>query len=219
MIQKETDLYDPVKTWLETQGCVVQAEVGDVDVAAVKDDLLIAVELKRRLSLELLFQAADRLAAADAVYIAFPYDIKKARSARILCERMGIGILLVDGEKVHPFLFARGAREVRKNRKKAELLKEFRSRILNVNRGGTRGAVMTAYKEKALSIAFFLERVGSADYKTLREKGIDSPQNFLYANYYRWFENSGKRGVYRLSEIGKADLRKFASYRDRLDIL
>ena len=70
---RETDLYEPIRAYLEENGYEVHAEVAGCDVTAVKDGDLIVVELKRAVSLKLLTQAVDRQRAADSVYVAVPY--------------------------------------------------------------------------------------------------------------------------------------------------
>ena len=97
---KETDLYPPLKAWLELQGYVVRGEVGRCDLAAARDDELIAVELKVRPSLALLAQAAERQEYADSVYVALPATADRrrppaSRDFRRLLGRLGIGLLLV----------------------------------------------------------------------------------------------------------------------------
>ena len=57
---KESDLYLPVKRFLESQGYEVKGEVGDCDVAATRgNEELVVVELKLSLNLE-LSRAATR---------------------------------------------------------------------------------------------------------------------------------------------------------------
>ena len=69
----ETDLYAPVKAWLEARGFEVKAEVGAADVVAVKDgEEPVIIELKTSFSLVLLQQAVARQAVTDAVYVAVP---------------------------------------------------------------------------------------------------------------------------------------------------
>jgi hypothetical protein len=68
----ETDLYRPVKQFLEAQGYAVKGEIGPCDVVAVRGgEAPVVVELKERLSLSLILQAVDRLTVSDTVYVAF----------------------------------------------------------------------------------------------------------------------------------------------------
>ena len=64
---KETDLYQPIKNYLQSQGFVVKGEIQDCDVVAVKDDLVLIVELKTSLNLTLLLQAIDRKTISEEV--------------------------------------------------------------------------------------------------------------------------------------------------------
>ena len=63
----ETDLYAPVKSWLEGLGYEVKAEVGTADVVALRDgdSAPVIVELKAGFSLALLQQAVARQAISD----------------------------------------------------------------------------------------------------------------------------------------------------------
>ncbi|MDZ7794620.1 MAG: hypothetical protein U5P10_13290 [Spirochaetia bacterium] len=69
---KESDLFQPLKAYLEGQGYSVHAEVRNCDIVAQKGDELILVELKSSISLNLLIQAAERKEISDSVYIAVP---------------------------------------------------------------------------------------------------------------------------------------------------
>ena len=44
MAKKETELYPPVKAYMEQRGYLVRSEVRDCDLAAVKDGHLVVVE-------------------------------------------------------------------------------------------------------------------------------------------------------------------------------
>ena len=70
---RESELYAPVKSWLEARGFEVKAEVGAADVVACRDgDDPVIIELKTGFSLTLLQQAVARQAITDAVYVAVP---------------------------------------------------------------------------------------------------------------------------------------------------
>ena len=93
---RETDLYAPIKSFLETQGYEVKAEVAAADVVAcrVGEDPLI-VELKTSFSLALIYQGIERQKITDAVYIAAPRKTGKAfhaslKSMKTLCRRLGL---------------------------------------------------------------------------------------------------------------------------------
>ena len=57
---RESDLYGPVRDYLEGLGYEVKGEVRDCDITALRDGELIVVELKRGFTLELVYQAMDR---------------------------------------------------------------------------------------------------------------------------------------------------------------
>lgn len=61
----ESDLYSPVRDYLQGLGYDVKGEVKGCDVTATRDGELIVVELKRGFTLELLYQAVDRQRVAD----------------------------------------------------------------------------------------------------------------------------------------------------------
>ncbi len=68
---RETDLYPPIKSFLEDQGYVVKSEVGAADVVAVRGaEPPVVVELKLGFSLALFHQCIARLSVSDDVYLA-----------------------------------------------------------------------------------------------------------------------------------------------------
>ena len=97
----ETALYNPVKAFLEAQGFTVKGEIRGCDVVALRagePDLLVITELKLGLSMELLLQAADRMAIADEVWLAIPATRKgrdQDRRAHVLCRLLGVGLMTV----------------------------------------------------------------------------------------------------------------------------
>ncbi len=65
---KESDLYPPLKQFLESQNYEVKGEVQDCDVLAVREEETpVVVELKLNLNLQVLLQAVDRLALTPKV--------------------------------------------------------------------------------------------------------------------------------------------------------
>jgi hypothetical protein len=57
---KESDLFKPIASLLTSQGFVVQGEIKNLDVFAVKEKLTIAVEMKLAINLKLIYQVVDR---------------------------------------------------------------------------------------------------------------------------------------------------------------
>ncbi|HBT59926.1 MAG TPA: hypothetical protein DEA45_03770 [Acholeplasmataceae bacterium] len=212
---KETDLYEPCQVLLEDQGFEVKAEVGSCDIMAIKDDYVVIIELKLSISLKLIYQAIDRQKFADKVYVCLP---KKATTSNrsslksfiLLLKRLEIGLIVVDEGvaevrlETFGFDFKKSIAQAKK--KKVKLLNEFALRKTNQNVGGTNGKKMTAYKEKVIEIAKYLEEFGDKSPKyIINYTGIKETPGMLRKNYYGWFLNP-RRGSYTLSELGKKDL-------------
>ncbi len=234
---READLYPPLRDFLENQGYEVRSELNHCDITAVKNGLLIVVELKRGLTLDLLSQAANRQKFADLVYMAVPKPKKllytaKWRDLSHLIRRLELGLLLVtvrqDGTSyvevaVEPAPFDREKSRQQNRRKRTKALQEFEGRHLDQNIGGSTGRkLVTAYREQALHIACCLERIGPSSPKRLRELGTDPKKTgpILQKDHYGWFERV-QNGVYQLSEAGKAGLAEFRElaeyYRAKLE--
>lgn len=211
MAQRETDLYLPVKTFLEGQGYVVKSEVGAADVVAVRGgEPPVIVELKLGFSLALVHQCIARLSVTDDVYMAVEHGrgkrfLKSAKDMTRLCRRLGLGLLTVrvsDGlVQVH---CDPGPYAPRKNtRKQRQLLKEFAGRVGDPNDGGqTRVGLITAYRQDALKLAMYLFEVGaSKGADVARETGVSRATTMMRDDHYGWFEKVEK-GVYGLTPKG-----------------
>ncbi|KPJ92187.1 MAG: hypothetical protein AMS18_07915 [Gemmatimonas sp. SG8_17] len=67
---KESDLYLPLKRFLESQAYDVKGEIQDCDVLAVRGgEAPVVVELKLSFNLNVVLQAVERLALTPKVYI------------------------------------------------------------------------------------------------------------------------------------------------------
>ncbi len=209
---KESDLYAPIKTFLETLGYQVKAEVGAADMMGMKaGQEPVFVELKTSFSLKLLHQGVERLKLSDQVYLAIPHKAGraswKALRANIgLARRLGLGVLTVKLEtgevqvRAHPGPYA-----PRKNTAKLKrVTKEFDRREGDPNLGGiSKTKVITAYRQEAEKLRAYLEEYGPTKASTLAAAlKIDRARDILYANHYGWFQGYGK-GVYGLSEDDK----------------
>ncbi len=74
---KESDLYIPLKKFLESQNYEVKGEVLDCDVVAIRGkETPVIVELKLHLNLEVVLQAVDRLSLTQKVYVGVPKKSK-----------------------------------------------------------------------------------------------------------------------------------------------
>ena len=209
---RETDLYAPIKSFLETQGYEVKAEVAAADVVAcrVGEDPLI-VELKTSFSLALIYQGIERQKITDAVYIAAPRKTGKAfraslKSMKTLCRRLGLGLLTVrlkDG-LVEPHVDPKPYQPRRTAWRKTKLLREFAKREGDPNTGGTRGGIITAYRQDALKCATHLARVGPTKGAVVaRETGVEKATTMMANNHYGWFLRVEK-GIYDVTEAGRA---------------
>jgi hypothetical protein len=222
----ETDLYPPVKLFLEALGYEVKAEVNSCDVVAKKPNgSLIIIELKKGFNIDLLIQGVERLSLANEVYIAAGFYgpiakgsiwNKRRRGILKLCKRLGLGLMMIN-------LFAQKDPKVkvlldpspydpRKNALKVgRLKKEFNARIGDPNEGGTtsRTKTMTSYRQTALLCAELLSKSGPMQAKDVRDlTGVEKAGNLMRNNYYGWFEKIN-RGVYELTEKGKEELKAY----------
>ena len=131
-MEREQDLYPPIKALLERQGYNVKGEVGAADVVAVRaDEPPVIVELKLRFSLSLFHQAIARLAITDMVYIAVPKPTGKSARRMLkdnlaLCRRLGLGLITVRGDARVEVHCDPGPYAPRKSKlRSARLLREF----------------------------------------------------------------------------------------------
>ena len=100
------------------------------------------------------------------------------------------------------------------NKRKCRLLGEFMHRAGDPNAGGStiRRGIMTAYRQKALAIAEYLQKHGETKAAIISES-LAEPKTrvILYNNVYGWFDRLGK-GVYGLSPHGKIEISKWLTY-------
>lgn len=216
-MERESELYAPVKALLEGQGYEVKGEVGAADLVALRgDEEPVIVELKLRLSLALFHQAVARLAVSDAVYIAVPKP--SGRTARralkdnlSLCRRLGLGFIVVKGARAE-VLCDPGPYAPRRNKaKRARLLREFQRIEGDPNAGGaTRHGIVTGYRQDALRCAAYLAEHGACRGRDVAEAtGVAVATRIMRDNHYGWFARIGT-GVYELTETGRAGLKHWA---------
>lgn len=216
---KEIEVAKPIEQYLLDLGYEVRSEVNDCDITATKEDELLVVECKTSLSLKLIYQALDRQEFCDSVYIAVPLKAGKAIPNRKhlfrLLKRLEMGLIIVHllktKMKVEILLDPKEYPRIRRHKKRAALLTEFQKRSRNFNTGGTKGKIMTAYKENALQIAKMLKEHGPLSAKQLKDLGCgDKSHSILYKNFYGWFDKGDKRGVYHVSEAGEQFIHSFS---------
>ena len=210
---RETDLYLPVKRFLEAQGYDVKAEIGGCDVLAVRgDEPPVIVELKTGFNLQLLLQGISRQAVSDTVYLAIP-ESKRALSKDILrlCKRLGLGLLVVNGDWVEAYLDPAPYQPRKAPRRTAVLLKEFQRRVGDPNSGGSsRRPLVTAYRQDALRCVKFLKTTGASKVSEIvAQTKVDRTPAILRRDVYGWFMKLD-RGIYSLSPKGEAATVTFA---------
>lgn len=222
----ESDLYGPVRSYLEGLGYDVKGEVKDCDVAAVRDGELIVVELKRGFTLELVFQAMDRQRVADGVYVAVPlpkrgYMDPRVPEMRSLCRRLELGLIFVGftskgAGQVDVAVHPKEASAPRRDKKRRlAVLREHGDRTGSANTGGvSRKKILTAYKEQALLAVRILRDRGpltAADVKKLG--GPPNAAAILGRNALGWFDRTpgpdGRRYLYAPNEKALAALEEY----------
>ncbi|BBH21588.1 hypothetical protein Back11_29330 [Paenibacillus baekrokdamisoli] len=219
-VSHETELYKPIKAYFEAQGYEVKSEIMHCDLVAIhpQSGATILVEMKKTFNLALLLQGIERLRLGGDVILAIERNRKKngAHNQRFgdlteLCRMLGIGLMTVTFFKTKaPVLDilcepgdppVRGQRRLRQTR----LLNEFRERSGDYNTGGSTGRkLMTAFREKALRVAWALHEHGQLPPRKAAElTQVVKASHILQKDYYGWFERV-ERGVYRLKPDGTA---------------
>jgi hypothetical protein len=214
---KESDLYLPLKRFLESQNYEVKGEVQDCDVLALRGhEAPVVVELKRSLNLDLILQAVERLSLTECVYICIPGGssllYRRRRHILKLLRMLGLGLVVLDLEREHSrvtVLLDPGVYRPRKSKHRQErLLGEFLKRVGDPNLGGKdkRRGIMTVYRQRALAIARFLQEQGATKASQIA-KSLEDPKarEILYQDVYGWFDRVSL-GVYELSPRGKQEI-------------
>ena len=182
-------------------------EVKSCDVVGLRgDEEPLIVELKTALTLQLIYQAMDRLTLTDSVYIAVARPKRGiTASALKLCRRIGIGLIIIAKSGSLEVLADPVPYTPRQNpRRRVLLLREFKSRQGDPNIGGsTRKPIVTAYRQDAIKCASHLQASGPTSPKAVKAAtGVDRASNILRDDVYGWFKRE-TRGVYHLSDVGK----------------
>ena len=220
---RETDLYPPVKGYLEAMGFEVKGEVASADVVAMRPgEDPVVVELKTGFSLALFHQGLERQAVTDRVYLAVPRLPGRRFQAALksnlgLCRRLGLGLVTVrlsDGLcEVH---LDPGPYRPRKSPAgKGRLLREFARRVGDPNAGGTRGQVMTAYRQDALRCLAVVGRGPAKASAVAAETGVPAARRIMADDHYGWFERTA-RGVYAATPKGAEALATHTETLERL---
>jgi hypothetical protein len=215
----ETDLYLPVKRYLESLGLTVKGEVKGCDVVGLRGEaaeVLVIGELKAAFTLELVLQAVERTAVADEVWLAVAAS-KRGRGregdprVKKLCRFLGFGLLAVTVSGMIEVIVEPAPWSPRRNvKRRSAIVDEFRRRKGDPVAGGsTRLPQMTAYRQQALAIAAALAAAPGRP-RDLKAVAPDAAK-ILQGNVYGWFERL-ERGVYGITDGGRAALVTFAAY-------
>jgi hypothetical protein len=206
----ESDLYLPIKAFMENLGFSVKGEVNGCDLLGVKDGdapVLVVCEMKLSFNLELLLQGVDRAAACDEVWLAARLSkTGKGREHdsryRNLCRRLGFGLLGVSTNgQVEVIVAPFAAMPRRDTKRRSRLLDEHRRRIGDPNKGGgSRQPIMTAYRQDCIACAKAMLE-GPSTPKQLKTLVARAPA-ILRRNVYGWFVREA-RGIYGLTELGR----------------
>jgi hypothetical protein len=225
--ERETDLYLPIKAYLEGQGYEVKSEVVGCDLVARRaDEPPLIVELKIGFTLPLVLQGVDRLALSDHVYLAVGVPARPSRgslwrrerrSIQKLCRRLGLGLLAVHeptsgrAALVEPVLDPLPYRPRANRRRQVVLLREFAHRVGDPNTGGAnRRPIMTVYRQSALRCAALLAGQGpSRAADVARATGVSRAGALMRRDVYGWFERI-ERGIYGLTPKGTTALETYA---------
>ena len=209
---QETELYAPIKAFLEAQSYEVKAEVGAADVVACRgDEDPVVIELKTSFSLSLVHQAVARQTITDVVYLAVPRKTGKrflsaVKQMKTLCRRLGLGLITVRMKDALVEVHCDPAPYTprKSNRRKAILLREFAKRDGDPNTGGsTRQGLITAYRQDALRCASHLVTCGPTKGAVVaKETGVEKATRLMADNHYGWFQRV-ETGIYDVTEKGR----------------
>jgi len=209
---RESDLYPPVKAFLEKQGYAVKGEVRDCDIVALRGvESPVIVELKTVFSLALVLQGIDRQALTDAVYLAVSPPKRGLHTDVVkLCRRLGLGLLYVTPRHVDPVLDPAPYQPRKDKRRQTMLLKEFAARVGDPNAGGSaRMPRITAYRQDALRCLAHIAGAGPSKVAVIRQiTEVQRAASILQSDVYGWFLRQ-ERGIYGLSPKGEAALVTF----------
>ena len=176
----------------------------------------VVVELKLSLNLDVVLQAVERLSLTPKVYIGIPKRCKslKRRKKHIikLLRMLGLGLVVIDLDRETSsakVLLDPGEYKPRKSKHRQDrLLGEFMKRVGDPNLGGTekRKGTVTAYRQRAITIARFLQKQGptKASHIALALKEPKA-RDILYRDVYGWFDRVSL-GVYEISPRGKLEV-------------
>jgi len=221
---KESDLYRPIKTYLETFDYEVKGEVQGCDIVAMKDgEEPVIIELKLSFNLDLVLQAVNRKGLGENIYVAVPAPDtpgkrknwnNRRRDVLKLCKMLGLGLINVHlhakVQKVDVLLDPAPYAPRKNSRKQTRLKKEFKARLGDPNTGGvTRQKIITAYRQDALRCILTMQTEESMKLSNIKKlSNVEKAGSILQKNHYGWFIRH-ERGIYGLSDEGRQALKDY----------
>jgi hypothetical protein len=192
---QETELYLPVKNWLEDQGFEVFPEVqlhwgmNIVDIIGIHKPLTIAVELKTSFSLAVIEQAINNRLLVHKSYVAVPYFERIIRNGKYvegsdhrlatnICRENGIGVLRLHFDrKTNNYKYLEEIQPAKLSRKWCVYQKQIIA-ICDENRkkfneennivaGAKGGGYLTDYKKTIQNVINFLKDHNKATAKEI----------------------------------------------------
>ena len=216
---KESDLFNPIKEWLEDRNYEVFAEVaafrGRADVVGRINKCICVVEMKTSLSLDVIEQAINWKPYAHYIYIAIPKRKTPIRHfLEVLLRNQRIGILEVDkrgwiyqSSRAYfnrPYMLDKGSKRYDWD----NILKEEHKTWLVGGSAG--GGYVTDYKITIEKVKTYLRRqkewVSINDILDHCETHYGSPKSSLasallkFENEWCEVEKIGRRNHYRMKE-------------------
>ncbi len=234
-VQRETELYLPIKHFFVNRGYEIKSEVRHCDLVGIhhKEAEPLIIEIKKTFNLALLLQGIERQKLSSNVYIAVERNRAKKGATNqrwseliVLCTRLGLGLITVTFYKTksplveilcEPVLASLSqVKPLRKGSRRERLVRELAERSGDYNLGGSSGVpLVTAYREKALRVASALGTREGISPRELREQsGVPIAAAIMQDNHYGWFERIS-HGKYRLSTSGMQALEDYTSILSR----
>lgn|GEM_PF-2474090 len=170
---RESDLYDPIKNWMEQRGFTVYPEVecrhsgGRADIVVINGATVGVVEMKQSLTLDLIDQALRWRGYANYIWIAIPYKKNTHKKfVNMVLQDYGIGVLTVSKygtvwtDKLPKF-----ARKTLPHLKEALTEHHLTSGVKGGHHGG---GYVTPYRITINNVRRFLQKKGTwCDMKTI----------------------------------------------------
>jgi hypothetical protein len=173
---KESDLFHPVKKWMEDAGWEVFAEVeawgGRADIVGKSHPAYCVVELKTSLTMDLMEQAIRWKRFAHYIYIGIPMRKKMIHpfAMKVLSDN-NIGVLQIDRYgSVYDLSNARYNRPLMRSKYGSTFSWDnflYEEQKTWINGGSDGGGYVTPYKMTIKRVRIYLERVG--DWRSIND--------------------------------------------------